>query len=155
MRYAGHSENLGGYRMQMTPEEICRSYREAKDPNKQIKILADLNSCEYRDIVETLEANNEPFKKRPYCAPEKPGKKSERKPEKSREGTNIPKQPNPPKLPADKIKTAKLPEAVLDAISRRISELDQIIEVIKSSLEKNEKTREELQEFLWIHTKKD
>ena len=40
--------------MWMTPGEICREYRQAKDKAAQVGILADLNSCskaEIRDIL--------------------------------------------------------------------------------------------------------
>lgn len=127
----------------MTDEEICRSYREAKEPNKQIQILADLNACDCENIVEILKANNEPLKKRPY-----------RTPKKKEEGTNIPEQPNPPKLPADKLKLPELPETVIEAIQRRISQLDMVIADTQKSLERNEETHRELKEFLWMHTRK-
>lgn len=41
--------------MDMTTSEIVASYREAKDPSKQIKILADLNGCTPAKIRKTLE----------------------------------------------------------------------------------------------------
>lgn len=127
--------------LSMTPYEICESYRTAKDPNKQIKILAQLNCTNTDFIVQILKENNEPLKKRPYQKKEP----TPYRPYKKEEAVNN----------TQEVKRAKLPEAVSDAIRRRISELDQIIEVTRKSLEKNEKTREELQEFLWIHTKKD
>lgn len=40
--------------MQMTNDEIKRSYREAKHKNTQIQILADLNCCEVEEIEEIL-----------------------------------------------------------------------------------------------------
>lgn len=40
--------------MIMTNEEICREYRQAKTPLKQIGILADENSCTKREIVTIL-----------------------------------------------------------------------------------------------------
>lgn len=42
--------------MTMTDEEICREYREAKTPMKQIGILADENQCRRERIVEILRA---------------------------------------------------------------------------------------------------
>lgn len=36
--------------MQMTNEEIIKSYKEAKNKQKQIKILADLNCCRPMEI---------------------------------------------------------------------------------------------------------
>lgn len=38
----------------MTDEEICREYREAKYPSKQVKILADENACSVGKIVDVL-----------------------------------------------------------------------------------------------------
>ena len=40
--------------MTMTPEEICREYRQAKSPTKQIQILADLNGCKKDEIKRIL-----------------------------------------------------------------------------------------------------
>lgn len=38
----------------MTDGEILRSYKEAKNPNAQIKVLADLNGCRPAEIVNIL-----------------------------------------------------------------------------------------------------
>lgn len=40
--------------MTMTNEEICRDYKAAKTPSKQIHILADLNQCDRKKIMEIL-----------------------------------------------------------------------------------------------------
>ena len=40
--------------MTMTNEEICREYRQAKAPTKQIQILADLNGCKKDEIKQIL-----------------------------------------------------------------------------------------------------
>ena len=40
--------------MTMTPAEIAKSYREAKDRRAQIGILADLNACKKPDILAAL-----------------------------------------------------------------------------------------------------
>ena len=40
--------------MTMTPAEIAKSYREAKDRRVQIGILADLNACKHNEIVRVL-----------------------------------------------------------------------------------------------------
>lgn len=40
--------------MQMTEKEIIRSYKEAKRKQEQIKILADLNTCQKEDIRKIL-----------------------------------------------------------------------------------------------------
>ena len=43
--------------MQMSVNEIVRSYREAKEPGKQITILAELNCCTREDIYNILKEN--------------------------------------------------------------------------------------------------
>lgn len=40
--------------MQMSEFEILRDYRQAKDKVEQVKILADMNSCTQKEIVEFL-----------------------------------------------------------------------------------------------------
>lgn len=40
--------------MYMTEEEICRHYRQALDPKKDIVVLADLNAVDKREIEEIL-----------------------------------------------------------------------------------------------------
>ena len=65
--------------MQMTEQEICKEYREAKDPNHQLTILAQLNACGTGDILSILEKNNEPLRKRPYQRSQKPEKVSPKK----------------------------------------------------------------------------
>lgn len=39
----------------MTPEEICKDYRQAKKPKQQIKILAELNLCTPEEITAILQ----------------------------------------------------------------------------------------------------
>ncbi|MBR0483247.1 MAG: hypothetical protein IJJ69_00530 [Oscillospiraceae bacterium] len=41
--------------MQMTNEEICQSYQQAKQKAKQIQILAELNACQKAEIIAVLE----------------------------------------------------------------------------------------------------
>lgn len=45
--------------MLMTKEEIIRSYREAKKPKLQIKILSQLNCCSQEYIKEIVGLENE------------------------------------------------------------------------------------------------
>lgn len=44
----------------MTAAEIKRSYEQAKKPEKQIRLLAELNDCSEDDIRELLEIREEP-----------------------------------------------------------------------------------------------
>lgn len=50
----------------MTEYEICKEYREAKNPTAQLRILAQLNCCSDKDILAILEKNNEPIRKMGY-----------------------------------------------------------------------------------------
>lgn len=50
----------------MTEYEICKEYRESKNPTQQLKILAQLNCCSEKDILDILKRNNEPLRKRTY-----------------------------------------------------------------------------------------
>ena len=43
--------------MEMTDSEIVRSYREARDKRKQVKILSQLNLCEIEEILDILTKN--------------------------------------------------------------------------------------------------
>lgn len=40
--------------LHMSPADIFKEYREAKDPKEQIKILADENVCGAREIIDVL-----------------------------------------------------------------------------------------------------
>ena len=50
--------------MQMTVEEIRRSYRQAKYPKQQIHILADLNDCSVDEIEAILNPEEAQAKKK-------------------------------------------------------------------------------------------
>ena len=45
--------------MQMTSKEIIRSYKNAKNPRTQIKILAELNCCSVEEIKAIVEPKEE------------------------------------------------------------------------------------------------
>ena len=49
------------YVFDMTPEEILRAYREAKDKDAQIRILADCNLCTAADVARFLRDQGEPL----------------------------------------------------------------------------------------------
>lgn len=46
--------------MEMTHEEIQRNYREAKNKNRQIGILAELNDCSRSEIEDILGIDEKP-----------------------------------------------------------------------------------------------
>ena len=120
--------------LSMTPHEICESYRTAKDPNKQIKILAQLNCTNTDFIVQILKENNEPLKKRPYQRKEP----TPYRPYKKEEAVNN----------TQEAKKTELPKAVSDAIRRRIAELEETIENTKKVLENHIGQKKELEDFL-------
>jgi len=45
--------------MYMTEADICREYRQAKDKQKQISVLADMNACASGEIIALLVRNGE------------------------------------------------------------------------------------------------
>lgn len=61
--------------MRMTEVEICKEYREAKNPRMQIGILADLNVCEKEDILKILILNGQDVT---VAGPKKPGQKGDK-----------------------------------------------------------------------------
>ena len=65
--------------MILTNEEICREYRQAKTPLKQIGILADENSCTKREIAEILREAGETLPAQFAKAPHRPKAETERK----------------------------------------------------------------------------
>ena len=52
--------------MQMDEGEIVREFKAAANKSEQIKILADLNECSKRQIVEILQKNGFPIKIRQH-----------------------------------------------------------------------------------------
>lgn len=63
----------------MTDFDICKEYREAKNPTAQLKILAQLNCCSEKDILDILKRNNEPLRKRTYTTKKESAEKAEEK----------------------------------------------------------------------------
>lgn len=61
--------------MTMTPAEIAKSYREAKNRRAQIGVLADLNACKKSDILAALvEAGEITPEDAVQLQPKKPGR---------------------------------------------------------------------------------
>jgi hypothetical protein len=78
--------------MEMTNEEIVRSYRQAKFPEEQIKILADLNVCSRARIVRILKEGG--------VDPEELPKLTERDAREPREARKQKPKMTPPKAPS-------------------------------------------------------
>lgn len=56
--------------MTMTEAEICREFKEAKNPGAQVGILADLNVCSKNEILKVLLVNDQDITP---AGPRKPG----------------------------------------------------------------------------------
>ncbi len=110
--------------MNMSVDEICRNYRQAKDKREQIKILADLNCTNKDEIIKVLVD----------CGVMDP---LESKPKK-----NTNKQAG--ELP-------KLTEPVAHALFERIDELDKLIKPLEDQRDEiNDKIKPLRDEYLAI-----
>ena len=110
--------------MNMTPEEICRSYREAKKKMEQIKILSELNATTEEEIKKILKENGY-LKTGPKTAIMQTALK---KPKLETPETNMqPKQ--------------EVPDAVIQLCVKRV-------EVIREQIDKLEKELEKINNFL-------
>lgn len=107
--------------MQMTNEEICQSYQQAKHKAKQIQILAELNVCTKEEILAVLEAEGITVGHRT-----KGSLQQEHKPVK--EKTEAPENKSVKKEVLSDWKTA------LKAIQARITELEQMRNSIENEL---------------------
>lgn len=128
--------------MQMTEKEICKEYREAKEPNAQIKILAELNTTTPEHIIEILSANNEPLRKRFYSRKTEPVNVF-----------NKPAKKAPVKK--DKPAAAGLPDSIRFIINDRLAVLDdkyaaleEKIDDLQTEIKQNRKEKQELMDFL-------
>lgn len=129
--------------MQMTEKDICKEYRESKNPNEQIKILAELNATTYEHIVEILKANDEPLRKRLYTR-------------KKAEPVKVFSKPAKKKAPAKKAKpAAKIPDSIkfiivdrIDALDNKYSALEEKLDDLQNEIKQNRKEKQELMEFL-------
>ena len=118
--------------MEMTEEEICRSYRQAYSPSKQIKVLAELNCCKDSDIKQILKDNGYMKKQgRPSTEPEKPLSKAERLLKAvNDEREEVKEALKPTAKIEDIVKKPYLPEAVRIALENQIIAINkQIIDL--------------------------
>ena len=121
--------------MQMTNEEIVRNYKEAKNKDSQIKILAQLNLCDPQKIKDILKDAGV-IRKYTRRDPEPKEKMVKTVPVKMTKKATLPKL---------------LPEAVIDAIRRRMAELDELIKNTQQGLDKNIAQMAELEKYLKEH----
>lgn len=108
--------------MQMTEGEIRRSYREAREKKKQIRILAELNACSVAEIQAILD-----------------GKKPER--------ASVKRGPKPKAARVKKAETKEVPETApaIVFISRRVA--DELVEHLEELEERRTRLLKELNEI--------
>lgn len=90
--------------MNMSVDEICRNYRQAKDKKEQINILADLNCTSKEEIIKVLVDCGEMYP--PESKPKKTAKKQD-------------------------VELPKLSEPVVHALFARIDEIDKLIKPLE------------------------
>lgn len=111
--------------MQMTEQEIVKSYKNAKDKRSQVGVLAELNACSNDYIRQILHQNG-------IEAP-KPGRKTEQK------------EP-------EKVETLEVPKEVIELVQKRAKELRQEIEGLKLQIGKTDIELQILES--WLKTAK-
>lgn len=114
--------------MQMTNEEIIKSYKEAKDKKKQIKILADLNTCDANVIKEILVEAGE-------AAP-RVYKRAAKKPEEKK---------------TTKTAEQELPTAIIKSLTMRMNEIGAAITLQEAKIEELKQERQDITDFLAAH----
>lgn len=95
-----------------TQDEICRSYRMAKDRTKQIQIMAELNGVSREEIIKTLVRGGEI-----------PGDETEQN-----TGSKA-------KVISEAVVMPCMPRAVRDALFKRIDELELQIKPLERQME--------------------
>lgn len=95
-----------------TQDEICRSYRMAKDRTKQIQIMAELNGVSREEIIKTLVRGGEI-----------PSEETEQN-----TGSKA-------KTVSEAVVMPCMPRAVRDALFKRIDELEQQIKPLERQME--------------------
>ena len=113
--------------MQMTNEEIIKEYREAKNKKQQIKILADLNTCDANVIKEILIEAGEAAP-RVYRAAKKPEEKK-----------------------TTKAAEQELPTAIIKSLTMRMNEIGAAITLQEAKIEELKQERQDIADFLAAH----
>ena len=97
-----------------TPNEICRSYRMAKDRTKQIQIMAELNGVSKEEIIKMLVRGGE--------IP-------------SDETESVQNTGSKAEVVSENVVMPCMPRAVRDALFKRIDELEQQIKPLERQME--------------------
>lgn len=114
--------------MQMSYGEIVRSYKEAKEPKKQIGILADLNAVDKDEIAKILYNAGE-INKMTYGQYKRHGKKAVKT--EPAETAEVCEQSAPDGEPCrvpEKAENVHVPEAVLEMVRSALGELQSAYE---------------------------
>ena len=117
-------------KMNMTPQEIAREYREAKDKGNQIKILADENLTDRKEIIKILREQGEITDK----VPRSKGMRAKATPS----AAVSTKEEEEPSAAVD------IPESVITACQRELVYMQQGIDRRKEAIEKMEENIKEL-----------
>lgn len=124
--------------MQMSYGEIVRSYKEAKEPKKQIGVLADLNAVGKDEIAKILYDAGE-ISKMVYGQYQRHGKKAKKtEPTDTEEPTESEKQKAAPPTPF------AVPEAVIEMTRGALKEMKSAYERAKNAVAQYE----EMEAFL-------
>lgn len=116
--------------MQMTEQEIVRSYREAADPNKQISILAQLNCTNPKTIRDILRDHGVAF----------PGPKPK---------ADKPTTPTVFREKSEKpTKVLQIPKSVESVLKVYLKELTEREEDLKVQLKEVSKNRKEVEDYI-------
>ena len=108
--------------MQMTEEEICKSFKEAKDHRKQVGILADLNCCSKDEIRKILMKNgiDPPRTGNRYTALKK----------------------------GDFPEIRVVPRCAISILKKNVRDIDEELKILDVKIQYLKNTRKELTEFL-------
>lgn len=148
--------------MYMSNEDITKEYREAKNKKEQIKILADLNVCDKKDIEKIIEYNQggiirsdsicteviipvQPEAIIPVAAVSEIMKEALSQKKKIK---NKIKEPVAPVQPEVIIPMAAVPEIVKEALSQKMIELQETIDMLRSKQKESEQQMETLYKYL-------
>ena len=113
-----------------TPNEICRTYRLAKDRPKQIQIMAELNGVSREEIIKIL-----------VLGGEIPSDETE-----SMQNTG-----SKAEIVSETVVTPCMPRAVRDALFKRIDELEQQIKPLERQMEALRGEHDQILGFLKGH----
>lgn len=121
--------------MEMTTDEIVRSFREAKDRRKQVTILAELNDCSVEEIRSTLVAGGINWREFPRAprAGKTPNAATTEDPSESRKSP-----PQAEIAPKDGVCMNADEEVILSALEAYKRQLEQEADTLKKEYEEKQ-----------------